>query len=426
MKILIKNAVVVTCNDKNDIFLNGNIVVEEDKIIGVYNNLDQDEKSFDKVIDAKKMIAMPGLVNAHTHAAMTLLRNYGGGLGLEDWLQKKIFPAEAKLVSRDIYYGTMLAGIEMIRSGTTSFMDMYLFTDSICEAVDTLGLRANICDLPIDHLGGPAPVKALFEKWNNKGDRRIKPYVLVHSAYLYGEKELEKAAQIARELEIGIHTHLLETKKEFDEGILKYGINNTQEMKKCGIFDVPVTAAHCIHVTDEDVITLKEKEVNVVNNPTSNLKLGSGIAPVDKMVKSGINVCLGTDGSASNNNLDMFEEIKLAALLENGVNQDATLTSSEQVIKMATVNGSRALDLGYTIGSLQKCSKADIILIDTDKAHFTPLNDPQEAIVYCCKGSDVDTVIIDGQILMEKRILISIDEEKIMFEADKIAKRIII
>jgi 5-methylthioadenosine/S-adenosylhomocysteine deaminase len=425
MRILIKNAIILTC--ENDEYFRGCIEVTDDRITGAYSGAAADTKLFDRVIDADKMIALPGLVNAHTHAAMTLMRNYGGGLGLEDWLKKKIFPVEEKLGGTDIYYGTLLAGIEMIRSGTTSFADMYFSPDSICKAAEELGLRANVCAQPIDPVNKNSEyLKGFLEKWDGGPDSRIKPYVMVHSAYLYGEKELMISARIASEMDTGIHTHLLETKKEYCEGIDKYGMDNAEEMDKCGIFDVPVIAAHCVHVTDKDIALLAAKNVNVVHNPTSNLKLGSGIAPLQKMMDAGINVCLGTDGAASNNTLDMFEEIKLAALLQKGANQDPEQLKSLEVLKMATVNGARSLGFGYGFGTIKTGAKADIILIDTDKPHFTPLNDPYEAIVYTCHGSDVDTVIIDGRILMEKRKLLYIDEEKIIAEANKIAQRIIV
>jgi 5-methylthioadenosine/S-adenosylhomocysteine deaminase len=424
MRILIKNAVILTCESED--YFRGCIEMTDDRITGVYIGAASDTKLFDRVIDADKMIAMPGLVNAHTHAAMTLMRNYGGGLGLEDWLTEKIFPVEEKLSGTDIYFGTLLAGIEMIRSGTTAFADMYYSPDYICKAADELGIRANVCAQPIDPVNKSSEyLKVFLEKWDGGADSRIKPYVMVHSAYLYGEKELMISARMASEMNTGIHTHLLETKKEYFEGIKKYGMDNAEEMYKCGIFDVPVIAAHCVHVTDKDIGILAAKNVNVVHNPTSNLKLGSGIAPLQKMIDAGINVCLGTDGAASNNTLDMFEEIKLAALLQKGANQDPEQLRSTDVLKMASVNGAKALGFGYGFGSIKAGAKADIILIDTDKPHFTPLNDPYEAVVYTCHGSDVDTVIIDGKILMEKRKLLCTDEEKIMYEVNRIAQRVI-
>lgn len=424
MKILIKNAKVLYKN--NEVISDCSISLKDDLIEDVFFDKQVITGSYDRVINASGMIALPGLVNAHTHSAMTLLRNYGGDLNLEDWLTQKIFPAEKQLSNTDIYYGTMLAGVEMIRSGTTAFADMYLAPDEMAQAVCELGLRANICQLPIDPEGSEfSPAKEFFKSWHKQKNDRIKPYILVHSAYLYGQKELIKSAVIAKELGTGIHTHLLETKAEYTQGVEKYGMDNALEMDKCGIFDVPVIAAHCVHVTDEIIGLLASRKVSVSHNPTSNLKLGSGIAPVKKMLDAGINVCLGTDGTASNNTLDMFEEMKLAALLQKGVNYDATIMKALDVIKMATENGARALGFDYEYGIIKKGAKADIILIDTNKAHLTPLNDPLEAVVYCATGSDVDTVIADGRILMEKRELKFIDEEKIIYESNKIAKRIL-
>lgn len=424
MKILIKNAIIF--HENTEIIYNGAVSVLDDVILDIFFDESDIKGPYDKTIDASGMILMPGLINAHTHSSMTLLRNHGGDLDLEQWLTQKIFPVEKQLTKTDIYYGTMLAGIEMIKSGTTAFADMYLAPDEMAEAVCELGLRANICQLPIDPEGSDiSPVKEFFKSWDKSNNSRIKPYVLVHSAYLYGEKELIKSAGIAKELGTGIHTHLLETKTEYTQGIEKYGMDNAFEMDKCHIFDVPVIAAHCVHVTDDVINLLAARNVNVSHNPTSNLKLGSGIAPVKKMLDAGINVCLGTDGTASNNTLDMFEEMKLSALLQKGINQDATLMKATEVLRMATQNGAKALGFDYATGIIKKGAKADIILLDTMKSHLTPLNDPLEALVYCCKGSDVDTVIIDGRILMEKRELKYIDEEKIIYESNKIAKRIL-
>lgn len=412
----------------------GSVGIRDEFIEFVTSDMDRIPADFipDRIIDGKHRLAMPGLVNGHAHTAMTIFRNYAADLSLQDWLFGKIIPAEAKLLPEDEYWGTLHGIAEMIRTGTTSFADMYIHMDEVVRAVDETGIRANIAKGPITsdrERGGlkvdRASCSDYFKTWHNKNNGLIKVYIEIHSTYLYSEQTIRDAAALAKELGTGIHIHILETKAEKNISIEKYGMNTPEVCLDFGIFDVPVLAAHCVHLTDDDLKLFKSKGVHVVHNPTSNLKLGSGIARIPAMLERGINVCLGTDGAASNNNLNLFEEMNLASLLHKGVHHDATLVNARQALRMATVNGSEALGFGGETGILKKGMKADLILLDTDKSHYYPMNDPVSAIVYTGQGSDVDTVIVNGKILMENRELKTIDEERVKHQVVRISDRIL-
>ncbi|WP_010248415.1 amidohydrolase [Acetivibrio cellulolyticus] len=434
MNILIKHIDVLTCDEENKVIKDTNIGIKENYIDFIGGNEEKlREFKADKVIDGRNKLAMPGLINTHTHCGMTILRNYANDLPLEDWLFNNIIPTEAKLTEEDIYWGTMLGMAEMIKSGTTTFTDMYYHMDTVAKAVEETGMRANLSRNAFKFIGSESemvrnqvPVCVeYFKNWHNKANGRMKVYVEIHSVYLCDEDGLTESAQLAKELGTGIHIHLLETLHEREEGIKRYGADPIEVCSRAGVFDVPVIAAHCVHLSDDNYDVLKSKGVSVAHNPTSNLKLGSGIANVPLMMKKGINVALGTDGAASNNNLNMFEEMHIAALIHKGVQMQPTLVTAEEVLKMATVNGAKATGFGGEIGQIREGLKADILLIDMDKAHIAPVNDYIPALVYCVQGSDVDTVIIDGNILMENRVLKTIDEEKAKNKVKEISKRVL-
>lgn len=434
MNILIKNVDVVTTSEKIEVIKNANIGIQGNCIHFINGNEEvlKDFKA-DKVIDGKNKLAMPGLINTHTHCGMTIMRNFANDLSLEDWLFNNIIPTEEKLTEDDIYWGTMLGMAEMIRSGTTTFTDMYYYMDTVARTVEETGMRANLCRNAFAYIGSSTETVRnqssvcvdYFKNWHNKANGRTKVYVEIHSVYLSDEVSLSESARLAKELGTGIHIHLLETKKEREEGIARYGADPAEVCYRTGVFQVPVIAAHCVHLSDSNFELLKSNGVSVAHNPTSNLKLGSGIAKVPQMLKKGINVALGTDGAASNNNLDMFEEMHLAALIHKGSQMQPTLVSAEEVIRMATENGAKATGFEGETGRLQEGYKADLVLIDMDKAHIVPVNDSIAALAYCVQGSDVDTVIVDGNILMENRILKTIDEEKVKYKVKEISKRVL-
>ncbi len=431
LDVLIKNAELITIDEIKPLITNGYIGIKDGRIAFISDCLPENAEARE-VIDGRNKIAMPGLVNAHSHSAMTLMRNYADDMALEKWLFDNIFPVEAKLTDKDVYWGTMLGISEMLKSGITAFADMYMFMDEVARAVTETGIKANLCKSPVQFFED-GQLKRLdksqgtidyYNSYHNSADGRIKVFVEIHSVYMFNENTLRNAAQLAKQLNTGIHIHLLETVSEVESSKKDYGMTSIEICRETGVLDVPVMAAHCVHLTDSDLRIMKEKNASVVHNPTSNLKLGSGIARVPEMMDMGINVCLGTDGAASNNNLNMFEEMNIAAILHKGVAMNPQLMKAQEVLKMGTVNGARAIGFDDT-GILSEGMKADIILVDTDKPHFYPKNDPMAMMVYSAQASDVDTVIVNGNVLMKNRQFTHIDEEKIKFEVDTLSKRLL-
>jgi len=434
MNILIEDIDILTADPSDEYIRNANIGIENGYISFILpaGKVPEGFKP-DKKISGRRKLAMPGLVNAHTHSAMTLMRNAADDLPLHKWLFERIFPIEDKLTDEDVYWGTLLGVAEMIKSGTTAFADMYLHMDAAAKAVAETGARVNLSRSPLEfHSNGGLKAIDTFDdfrryhkEWNGREDGKIKVYVEVHSTYLFDIESLKRAAELAKETKTGIHIHLLETEKERKESFEKYGKSPVEICLETGIFDVPVIGAHLVHIDKKDIELLKSAGVNAVHNPTSNLKLGSGISPVHSMLEAGINVAIGTDGTASNNNLNMLEEMHLAALINKGYVMNPELVTAKQAFIMATANGAKAIGFGDETGIIRKGMKADIILLDIDKPHLCPLNNPYSAIVYSACGSDVDTVIVDGTVLMENRKLTTIDEERVMYEANMRSKRLI-
>jgi 5-methylthioadenosine/S-adenosylhomocysteine deaminase len=424
-------------NENMEIIENGCIIIKDDKMVFVGIEKDFDTQlsalSFQQTIDARHKVIMPGLINTHTHAAMSLLRNYADDLALEDWLNKKIFPAEEKLTPASVYWGSMLSIIEMIRTGTTCFADQYFFMEEVAKAVNESGIRANLSrgllcfDMGFDPKTDMRllETRELHKNWHNKADGRIKISVAPHSVYTCIPKYLHASAELAKELGVGIHIHLAETKFEADQCIKVNGRSVIEHCNNMGIFDVPTIGAHCIHLSDLDIEIMSRKKVNAANNPGSNLKLASGIARVPEMIKKGVNVSLGTDGPASNNNLDMFEELRLATLISKGYYMDPLVVDAAQGLRMATVNGAKTLGIEKEVGQIKAGMKADLIILDTNRPQYVPDNNMISALAYSSNSTDVETVIVNGKVLMENRELKTIDQEKVFFEASKEAKRLV-
>jgi 5-methylthioadenosine/S-adenosylhomocysteine deaminase len=430
MNLLIKNATLLPIAGEEEVVEGVNIFIEGDKI----KYIGKDVENFypDKVIDAKGDAVLPGFVNAHTHIAMSLLRNYADDLPLYEWLTKKIWPVEAKLTAEDVYWGSMLSIVEMIRSGITCFADMYFFMEEVGEAVKESGVRGilsrGLIEEPnkdIDNKEKLNYTRNLYKDWNGKADGRIRVMVAPHAPYTCSPKYLEKIMDLTKELNAGIHIHLSETKKEVEDSIEQYGKSPVEHVYNLGLFQFPTVAAHCVHVSDEDIDILSENNVSAVNNPSSNLKLASGFAPVESMIDKGVNVALGTDGSSSNNNLNMFEEIHIAAIVNKSVNESATSIPAITALKMATINGARALNWDDEIGSIEVGKKADIIIVDMDKPHLCPRHNVVSALAYSAQASDVKTMIVDGKIIMEDYDIKTIDVEKVMYNTEKHAKDLI-
>lgn len=377
-----------------------------------------------EVIDATGHLVLPGFVNAHTHAAMTLLRSYADDMALHPWLTEAIWPAEARMTPEDIYWGSLLAIIEMIRGGTTAFADMYFFEDQTARAVAESGIRAALAPGLVDGEAFEArlqTVRELAATWHGEAGGRIRIMVGPHAPYT-ASQGLSRAAELAGELGLAIHIHLSETRKEVEESLAQHGLTPIQVAERAGVFQVPTLAAHCVHVTDGDVELLREHRVKVAHNPTSNMKLGSGRAPVQKMLQAGVLVAIGTDGTASNNDLDMLEETRLAAFLAKMEEAPQALPAAT-CLEMMTVYGAEALGFA-DVGRIAPGYQADLILVDTSGPHWTPLFDPVANLIYSGKGADVKTVVVAGELLMERGELKTVDEERVLHEVRQRAQRI--
>lgn len=422
-RILIKNAAILTMEDNLQLIDRGGIMIEDGRIVAVGLNVTGDgEWQAEKVIDGTNKVVLPGFVNTHTHAAMSLLRGYADDLPLMDWLSKKIWPLEDKLTPEDIYWGSKLAILEMIKSGTTTFADMYFEMEETAKAVEEMGIRACLSRGMI----GVAPnaeiamkeSKAFIAKWKGGANGRITVMLGPHAPYTCPPEYLKRVINLADELNVGIHIHLAETKTEVEDIKKQYNEKTpVMLMEELGLFNRQVVAAHCVHLTQEEIETLAKRGVGVAHNPESNMKLASGIAPVPQMLEAGVNVALGTDGAASNNNLSMLDEIKAAALIHKVNTLDPTVVPAYQALKMATINGAKALGLEKEIGSIAVGKKADLIILGLDKPHLTPRHDLVAHLVYAANSSDIETVIVDGKILVEENKLISIDEQEILLKA---------
>lgn len=376
---------------------------------------------YDRVIAADGCALIPGLVNCHGHAAMTLFRGIADDLPLKPWLEEKIWPLEAKLTAECVYWGSMLAMAEMIRGGTTTFTDMYFFEEETARAAEEAGMRAvlsrGLAVGPNLH-NALRENRQLAEEWHQRGDGRITVQLGPHALYTCPPRQLEPILDLAAELDLALQIHVAETKEEVEESIARYGKSPVAVLEETGLFQFPVLAAHCVHVSEEDIGILARNKVHVSHNPVSNLKLGSGIAPVPQMLAAGMIVGLGTDGASSNNNLDMFLEMRMAALIHKGIANDPTLVPAGLALEMATSLGAKALFL-EDVGSIEEGMKADITLIDLNQVHLSPRHDPCAAIAYAAKASDVTLVMADGRILLEEGRLTTIDEERTIYEAQR-------
>jgi 5-methylthioadenosine/S-adenosylhomocysteine deaminase len=431
--LLLTNALVVTMDGEFAVHDPGGVAVTGDGIVAVG---DVSAYTAGEVVDCDGRVVMPGLVNAHTHVPMTLLRGLADDLRLDVWLMGYMMPVEREFVSPDfVRVGTGLACAEMIRSGVTAFADMYYFEDAVAEATASAGMRA-LCGQTV--LKFPAPDAPSYEdslararefivRW--KDHPLIVPAPAPHAPYTCTADILRACADLAVEFDVPIHTHLSETLLEVEQWRKTHGMPVIPWVKKQGLFDAHVLAAHCVHVDVGEMRTMKNAGAGVSHNPSSNLKLGSGVAPVTTMLDVGLDVGIGTDGPASNNDLDMFEEVRLAALLAKGISGDPTALPARQALLMATRLGASAIGLGALTGSLEVGRRADLILVDVDAVHNTPAfaRDPQAVysrIVYAAKSSDVTDVLCNGRWLMRHRQLLTIDEPALAREAAAYAKRI--
>jgi 5-methylthioadenosine/S-adenosylhomocysteine deaminase len=414
--IWIKNATIVTATDDQPI-LTGHLIVQGDRITHIGTELPDwhHTVSFDDIIDTPNRLYMPGLVNTHTHAAMSYLRGFADDMALQTWLEDYMWPNEAKFTSDDVYWGAQLSVVEMIKSGTTSFLDMYDHMDRVAEVVQASGLRACLTRGMIGF--GPddvlkqklADAKAFASTWQGQANGRITTMIAPHAPYTCPPAFITKAIEISAELNIPMHTHMSETAREVADNVAQYGERPVKHLQKLGFFDRPSIVAHAVHLTDEEIAILAAHDVRVAHNPGSNLKLASGIARVPDLLQAGVKVGLATDSSASNNNLDMFEEMNLAALLHKGTSQDPTVVPAQTALQMATKMGAETIWLDG-VGTLAVGQKADFIAIDIDQPHYYPRTNLISHLAYSGGGQDVTDMWVDGARIMKNKEILTIDE----------------
>lgn len=431
--LIIAGGTVVTMDGARTIVEDGAVVVKGDTIVAVGPRVELESKYQAKgSIDAKGTLVLPGFINGHTHVPMTLLRGLRDDVTLDEWLRKYIFPAEAKNVNEEfVRWGTRLAAAEQIRSGITTFADMYYFEDAIAEETKAAGMRGILGETFIDF---PAPdnkseaemlsyTEKFLKKWQN--DPLIHAAPAPHSIYTCSRKTLQDASSLARKYHAPILIHVAEMKKEWDDSEKQNGKSPVQYLDKIGVLGPDVIAAHCIYVDDADRRTLAERQTGCVHNPSSNMMLASGVAPVPEMRSAGVAIGLGTDGPAgSNNDLDIMEEIDLAAKLAKITKMDPRALNAKAVVEMATIDGAKAVHLEKEIGSLEAGKKGDVILISLDEPNAVPMYDIYAQIAYALKGSDVQTVVIGGRVVMRNHKLLTVNEEQAIAKAREYKKTI--
>ncbi len=382
----------------------------------------------DKTISGSGKLLIPGLVNAHTHVYMTIFRNCADDLKFNDWLFGRILPLEDQLTPEDCYWGTLLGFMEMLATGTTAFNDMYIFTDAAARAATETGMRAvlsrGLSGGAEDRDGGERRIKDAvteIEKW--KGHENLSFMLAPHAPYTCDDGYQREVAAEATRLGVPIHTHVSESLSEMETIREKYGCTPPELFDRTGLLTDKTVAAHCVYLTDSDIKLMAERGVSVATNPVSNLKLANGIAPVPKMLEGGINVCLGTDGAASNNTLNMIRELGLLSILHKGATGDPQAVSARTGLDIATKNGAKALGLN-NVGEIKPGMKADLTILDLDHPNLQPMNNPVSALAYSAGGYEVETVMVGGRILMENRQYTTIDRDKVVFEVNRICERI--
>ncbi|HLV94932.1 MAG TPA: amidohydrolase [Candidatus Acidoferrales bacterium] len=430
--LIVAGGTVVTMDAQKRVIEDGAVAVRGDSIVGVGTSAEI-ESQFDaaRTIEARNELVLPGLINGHAHAAMSLFRGIADDLALDDWLHKYIFPAEARNVTPDfVTWGTKLGVLEMLRGGITTYADMYYFEDAVARATKDAGMRGVLGETIIDFPApdNKTPAQALqytqeyISRW--KGDPLITPAVAPHSIYTCSQKTLQESAALARRNGVPILIHVAEAPFELQQSREQHGTTPVGYLERIGVLGPDVVAAHCVWVDAADIAALVHFGVGCTNNPSSNMKTASGVMPATEMLGAGLAVGLATDGAASNNNQDMFEEMDLAAKLQKIARMDPRALPGEQVVEMATIGGARALHMEKEIGSIETGKKADLILIDTTAPHATPMYNVYSELVYALKASDVKTVIIGGRVVMQDRRMLALDESQILAKAREYQKKI--
>ena len=431
--LIVEGDYVISMDEAGNAIKAGAVAVKDGYIVAV-DEADTINANYaaSETLEGTGRIVMPGLINGHTHAAMTLLRGVADDLALMDWLNNYIFPAEVQFVDAEfVRIGTELACWEMIRGGTTTFVDMYYYPDTIAQVVESCGLRAMIATTVIDQRSPDAENAddalrkgiAFIKRWKGKNNRII-PIFGPHANYTLNAEQLKAVRAAAIELGVAISIHMSESPFELEYSKQTYGMPSIQFFESIGFFDGPTIAAHVVWPTATEIPILVDRNVGVIHNPTSNMKIASGISPVTEMLKAGVNMGLGTDGAASNNDLDMWEEMRLATLLQKVDQMNPEALPATAVLRMATSGGAEAVGLGDQIGSLTKGLRADLIQVSFDDVHFVPTYDVMSHLVYVADEQDVNSVVVDGKVLMRDGELLTIDTERVRREANELAGRI--
>ncbi|HEX7315579.1 MAG TPA: amidohydrolase [Pyrinomonadaceae bacterium] len=430
--LIVSGGTVVTMDARRRVIEDGAVAVSGGRIVAVGMRGEIIGRfTARETIDARGRAVIPGLVNGHTHIPMSLFRGIADDLDLNEWLTKYIFPAEAKNVTEEfVRAGTQLGLAEMIRGGTTTYCDMYYFEDAIAEETERAGVRAllgeTVIDFPVpDNKTWPdamAYVKSFVARW--KGNRLITPAVAPHAPYTVSEAHLREVRSFSDQTGAPVVTHVAETRKEVEDITRDHGASPVEYLARIGFLSLRTVAAHTVHLTENEIKLLKQYHVGSVHNPESNMKLASGVAPVPRMLKEGVLLGLGTDGAASNNDLDMWEAMDYAAKLHKLSSGDPKVVTAEEALAMATIGGARALHMDNDIGSLEEGKRADIVIVGLDSPHQTPRYNVYSHLVYATKASDVRTVVIEGRVVMRERRLLTLNEALIKQKARAIRERI--
>ncbi|MDT5121206.1 MAG: 5-methylthioadenosine/S-adenosylhomocysteine deaminase [Acidobacteriota bacterium] len=431
--LVILGGTIVTMDNSRRVIEDGAVAVSGGRIVAVGSRAEiEGNYSGRETIDARGRVVIPGLINGHTHVPMTLFRGLADDLDLQEWLTKYIFPAEAKNVSEEfVRVGTRLGLAEMIRGGTTTYCDMYYFEDAIADETVKAGVRGvlgeTVIDFPVaDNKTWPdamAYTERFVKKW--KGNALITPAIAPHAPYTVSEDHLKEVRDFSRRTGAPVVIHVSETRKEVDDITKSKGVPPVDYLARIGLLNDRVIAAHIVHPTAEELTVLKRLGVGVVHNPQSNMKLASGVAPVPQMLQADLNLGLGTDGAASNNDLNMWEEMDTAAKLHKVFTMDPKVVTAQQAFEMATIRGARALHLEREIGSIEKGKRADLVIVDLDDLNQTPSYNIYSDLVYATKADDVRTVIIEGRVVMRDRSLLTLDEKDIKARARVFREQII-
>ncbi len=415
--LLIKNATIITQNSKRQILRDYDVLIEKNKIAKIGRGLRAPSA---ETIDAHRKVVLPSFVNTHTHIAMAILRGYADDLKLKEWLEKEIWPMEAQMKKEDIYWGSMLGIAELIHSGISAFLDMYFFPEATAKAVEESGLRANISFVMLDEdLSNPKDYNFKVPEWKSE---RVDYSIGPHAPYSVSEKNLIYARKFSKEHNVLVHTHLSETEEEVREIKKRTGKSPVEYLRSLGLLGKNTVAAHCVHLSKNDIKLLKETQTNVSHNPTSNLKLASGISPVQQLLNSNINVSLGTDGAASNNSLSIIYEAKLAALLQKYLTNDPTALNAQKALDMATLNGAKALR--FNAGSIEEGKLADLVLLDLKNSRMNPEYNLVSNIIYSSNSSCVSDLIVNGKLVMKDGKILTFDERKVVGRAQEVAENL--